>query len=219
MYSRLNSLVYWPSRQMVKSTMPVKFKEIFSDKISVIIDCFEVFIENSSNVEAGAQTFSNYKHGNTVKILIGILPQGHICYISSGYGGRSSDKFVTEDSGFLNHLQFGDVVMADRGFLITNSIKDRGANIIMPAFTKGKSQLHALDIAKSREIASVRIHVERVIGLIRIKYKILNQRKLHSSNFAINNDVCIFDQMVTVCCALINYCPSIVVNNQNFDDD
>lgn len=102
--------------------------------------------------------------------------------------------------------------MADRGFLISDAVKDHGASIIMPAFTKGKSQLHPLDVAKSREIASLRIHVERVIGLIRIKYKILNQRKLNVSNFAINNGICIFDQIVTVCCTLINYCPSITLS-------
>jgi len=34
---------------------------------------FEVFI---GNLQARASTWSNYKHKNTVKIMIGILPQG-----------------------------------------------------------------------------------------------------------------------------------------------
>lgn len=215
MYSKLDSLVYWPKRDILKSTMPVKFREKFGDKISIIVDCFEVFIENSSNVEAAAQTFSSYKHGNTAKVLIGITPQGHICYNSIGYGGRASDKFITEDSGFLDNLEKDDVVLADRGFLVSNLVKERGASVIMPAFTKGKSQLHPMDVSNSRIIASLRIHVERVIGLLRIKYNILNQRKLHVSNFAKNHGICIFDQIVKVCSALINFCPSIILSDES----
>ena len=40
------------------------------------------------------------------------------CYqfISKGWGGHTSDKHITEHSGFLKHLQNGDVILADRGF-------------------------------------------------------------------------------------------------------
>ena len=38
-------------------------------KTTIIIECFEVFIERPSNLLARAQTFSNYKHHNTVKVL------------------------------------------------------------------------------------------------------------------------------------------------------
>ena len=40
----------------------------------------------------------------------------------------------------------------------------------MPVFTKGKNQLSPLDVESTRKIASVRIHVERVIGLVGQKY-------------------------------------------------
>ena len=43
-------------------------------------------------------------------------------------------------------------------------------NVKMPAFTKGRSQLSALDVESTRGLASVRIHVERVIGMTRHKY-------------------------------------------------
>lgn len=47
------------------------------------------------------------------------------------------------------------------------------AKLIIPAFTKGKEQLDPVDVERTKEIAHVRIHVERVIGLSCRKYTIL----------------------------------------------
>ena len=47
------------------------------------------------------------------------------------------------------------------------------ATLHLPAFTKGKSQLSALEEKETRTIANVRIHVERVIGMVKQKYPIL----------------------------------------------
>lgn len=51
-------------------------------KVTVVIDCFKVFIEKPTNLLATAQTFSSYKHHNTIKLLIGITPQGTVSYVS-----------------------------------------------------------------------------------------------------------------------------------------
>ena len=56
--------------------------------------------------------------------------------------------------------------MADRGFTITESIALQQAKLVIPAFTKGKTQLDPVDVELTRGIAHVRIHVERVIGLL-----------------------------------------------------
>lgn len=61
---------------------------------TVIIDSFETFIDRPSNLRARAQTFSSYKHHNTVKVLIGITPQGTVCFVSDAWGGRTSDMFL-----------------------------------------------------------------------------------------------------------------------------
>ena len=49
-----------------------KIEAVDHPRCVVIIDCFEVFIDRPTNLLARAQTYSQYKHHNTVKYLIGI---------------------------------------------------------------------------------------------------------------------------------------------------
>ena len=60
--------------------------------------------------------YSHYKSAHTCKYLIGVAPTGLVIFLSDGYGGRSSDPFITNDSGILEKLEAGDVVLADKGF-------------------------------------------------------------------------------------------------------
>ena len=98
-------------------------------------------------------------------------------FVSKGYGGRVSDKYITEDCGYLHKLQPQDVVLADGGFNVEDSIAYRCATLNIPAFTRGKFQLNPKDVETTRKLANVRIHVERVIGLYvkGLKYSMLPQ--------------------------------------------
>ena len=82
MDSRLSPLVSWPDRESLWRTMAMSFQYAFGKQVTVIIDCFEVFIDRPTNLLVRAQTFSNYKHHNTIKILIGITAQGTVCFVS-----------------------------------------------------------------------------------------------------------------------------------------
>lgn len=66
--------------------MPVSFQRCFGSKVSLIIDCTEIFIETPKNPKAAAEVFSHYKNHCTQKYLIGITPQGTIAFISDAYG-------------------------------------------------------------------------------------------------------------------------------------
>ena len=149
--------------------MPECFKVSFGTKVAIIIDCFELFIERPSNLEAWACTWSNYKHKNTVKILLGIVPQGVIAFVSESWSVGGSDKYLTEHCGILRKLLPGDVILVDRGFDIADSVGVMKAQLNILAFTKGKNQLSALEIEETRTIANVCIHVEHVIGNVRQK--------------------------------------------------
>ena len=67
-------------------------------------------------------TYSNYKKHNTVKVLIAVSPTGVIVYISNAWGGTVSDKVIIQECGFLDHIEYGDVILADQGFNISNEL-------------------------------------------------------------------------------------------------
>lgn len=204
-------LIRWPDRENLRESMPMCFRKNFGCNVVVILDCFELFTERPSGALNKVYTYSSYKHHQTVKYLIGVSPQGVVTYISEGWGGRTSDKYITEKCGILNNLLPGDTVMVDRGFNIEESVNFYQANLAIPNFTKGKSQLHPLEVEKTRKIAAVRIHVERVIGLLLRKFRIfegivpLEFLKLRSGE-----QIPTIDKIVHVACAIVNLSQSIV---------
>ena len=209
---QLNFLIKWVPKDLIMENMPQIFRETYPTA-RCIIDCSEVFIEQPLSFQARAQTYSNYKKHNTIKFLIAITPAGTISFISHFWGGRVSDKFITQQSGFLKLLEHGDTVLVDRGFNISEDVGLCGAKLEIPSFTRGKIQLTKKEIELSHRLARVRIHVERVIGLMKNKYTMLQgplpvsvlKHKGDSSS-----DLANIDKILIVCAALTNLSPSIV---------
>ena len=89
--------------------------------------------------------------------------------------------------------------------------------MLIPAFTRGKSQLSAKEVEVSRKIASVRIHIERVIGLLKNRYTIsqgiLPLRLLKSiKDEGVSAIFANCDKIFTVRAALTNLGDSILYN-------
>lgn len=197
----LKSLIFFPERDVVLSTMPTSFLEQGS-RARVIIDCTEVFIERPRDLCTQALTWSDYKKNNTAKFLVAVTPQGHIAYVSKCWGGRTSDRHIVAQSGFLNHLDPGDEIMADRGFPIREELLLRRAKLIIPPSAKGQEQMRASDVTETKMVANLRIHVERAIN--RIKWFSILKGILPITQ------VQLLDDIVVVCSALCNIAPPLV---------
>ena len=194
-------LIVWPERSVLRRNLPTCFKKKFQN-CTCIIDCTEIMMQRPFNLNARAQTWSNYKHSNTIKYLIAISPAGAVTFVSPGWGGRTSDKEITAESGFLDMVKPGDCIMADRGFTIQDELATRGAVLKIPKFTKGKSQMNAKEVDFSRKISNVRIHVERVIGRLRIFHYL-------QSNIPVQQADLLDDAMIIIS-SLINLNNSVV---------
>ncbi|KAK3924631.1 putative cysteine desulfurase, partial [Frankliniella fusca] len=150
--------------------------------LRMIIDCAEFVIERSNNMQQQGYTYSNYKHRNTVKVLFGTSCYGGVSYVSGGYEGRITDQEIVMQCGFLNILEEGDAIMADRGFLLEEEMAQRGVKLIKPPNMTRKQKNNerrkrftAREEVQTKSVAGVRIYVEHVIGKIR-NYQILDNR-------------------------------------------
>ncbi|KAK7461581.1 hypothetical protein BaRGS_00038666 [Batillaria attramentaria] len=192
--AELGKLIYWLPRETIRATMPECFKSKYP-RTTCIIDCAETIMQKAQNLDSRGETYSQYKSHNTGKYLVGISPSGLIMFISSSYGGRASDKFIVQDSGFLNFLLPGDEIMADRGFTIEDWVFEKHAKLNIPAFSHGH-QLTEEEVASTRRLANVRIHVERAIRRLKV-FKILRD----TLPVSMADD---FDCVLRICAALVN---------------
>lgn len=161
MSKTIGNLVHWPSKEEVLATKPLRYKHL--PDLPVIIDCSEIFIETPKDNDLQTRTWSDYKHHNTLKFLVGVAPNSAITFISSCYGGRLSDKRITIDSGFLDLLDEYDMVQADKGFHIQEECLARFITLHVPPGKRGLAQMSVAAVNKTKRIANLRILVEQVI--------------------------------------------------------
>ena len=89
-----------------------------------------------------------------------------------------------------------DVVMADKGFTISDLLEPIGVGLNIPPFLGLRSQQTPSEVIATQEIASERIHVERAINKVK-NFQIFNQVIPLSLAGSLN-------QMWTVCAVLTN---------------
>jgi hypothetical protein len=175
LYHRFKSIEprFFPARKdLPKVCVPKCFRKYRN--IRVVIDCTEIFAQQSSDFGKQGNMYSHYKGHSTVKFLIGILPNGTVCFVSDWFEGSISDNDIVRQSGFLDKINPGDLVMADRGFLIKQDLMKKKAFLNIPPFLMGRDHFTAAEEAKTKSIAKCRIHVERAIERLK-KFRIIKQ--------------------------------------------
>lgn len=194
----LKELIVWPEKEAIHRHLPVPFQARYYN-VQSIIDCFEIEIEKPSKAVYQALTWSDYKKCNTLKYLVSATPDGLVNFVSEGYGGRVSDMILLEDSGYLDHVTPGMSIMADRGFKhIEKSVKEKGGTLIRPPSVSDGTKLDSASCKETKRIASLRIHIERLIRRIR-EFKYLTPHACVDIHVLGQVDSC-----VKIACGLIN---------------
>lgn len=193
----------FPSRELIKEHLPQCFSTF--KNVRVIIDCFEVRAQSPRDFAEQGNMYSSYKHNTTFKCLVGISPTGGVTFLSNTYmyEGSISDKEIVIKSHLVDFLQPGDLVIADRGFLIKDILLERKVDLNIPPFLGKRDRLTAHEEILTKRIARVRIHVERAIERIK-KFKILTRLLPLSLKPVIS-------QIVHVIGFLVNYQAPLVI--------
>ena len=97
--------------------------------MDICLSCLISWPEREDLWRTMPQCFLTINTTITAKILTGITPQGTISFVSEAWGGRTSDKFLTENCGILKNLLPGDLILADRGFTVHESVWYHGAQL------------------------------------------------------------------------------------------
>lgn len=158
-----------PSRNKNRCCMPACFSTFTNCRI--VLDCTEVKCVKPISLEKQRLTYSSYKHQNTLKGLIGVAPNGVITFVSDLYPGSLSDKKIVKDSGIMTKMDVGDLILADKGFLIKDLLPT-GVCLNIPPFLT-TSQFTPQQVIQTKTIARARIHVERAIRRLKC-YSILD---------------------------------------------
>lgn len=187
--------IMFPTKEHLKKFLPKVFKTMKNVRCSV--DCTEFRVETSRNFARQGNTFSAYKHTNTFKCLIAVTPNGGACFVSDLFEGDINDVKIFSKCGILNHIRPQDIILVDRGFTVQDLLNPLQADIMIPAFLKGRKSLSAAEELSTRKIAKARIHVERFNE--RLKQFRLVGRKIPLSLAPLAT------QMVVVACCLVNF--------------
>jgi hypothetical protein len=141
--------------------------------------------------------------------MTAVTHAGLICYISTAYGGRTSDKAIFEKSGLLDELDMHhDEIMVDKGFLIDNICDNFGIKLIRPSFLRKKSQFSQAEAIFTSQVASARVHIERTNQRIKCFKILTNQLPVN----LIPEVDCIFE----IICAIVNLSNPILADDKFF---
>jgi len=180
-----------PSRDKSKLSAPSSFSQYGSCRI--VIDCTDIEVAAPGLMSQQNATYSSYRGMNSFKVIVGVAPNAVITYVSKLFPGSISDKAIVQESGLLQHLTPGDMILADKGFLIQD-IVPHGVSVNVPPFLN-KGAFTESEARATKAIARCRIHVERANARLK-DFRILS--------FIPSYLRCYADVLFQLCAALVN---------------
>ncbi|KAE8745527.1 hypothetical protein FOCC_FOCC007790 [Frankliniella occidentalis] len=167
----LTCMIVWPDKEKILKNMPKCFRHYKSTR--AILDAYEIPVEKPKCIACRIRLYSHYKKKFTAKVMMICTPSGLVSHCGSSFGGRASDKVVTQATGVYGMCDPGDGLMVDKGFDIDKECQDSLLALIRPPFMRSKTKKFSrAESVQCAKIARARVHVERIIQRVR-EYHIL----------------------------------------------
>ena len=147
MYDHMKSLIPWSTCEQILAN--------FSDmpQVRIAIDATEFLCKKPSSLIAQNLTWSENKHHNTFKVLIGVAPNGLVISILRVWGGHTSDRHTVQKDGdlLIPLIEPGDIILADKGFAVGYFLaSDIGLN--MSPFVSSSKQMTRDEFLRHNEL-------------------------------------------------------------------
>lgn len=198
-FRRMRSAMFASRHVQKRKHRPLPFKPF--ENFRVCLDTTEVRIEMPTNYEMQGNTYSDYKGGNVILNMVGISCWGGISFISPGFEGSKSDVDIFKESGIMEFLESGDLLLVDRGFPIEEDCDEMNVTVLHPPFLGTREKFTPEEEQLTRDIAHARIYVEHAIRRMKIFDILKNIR---------NTMLAELDQIVYVIGCLVNFQEPIV---------
>ena len=144
-------------------------------------------------------------HHNALKVLVSVLPNSMIAFVSRAYEGRILDKDLTIESEFLQTLPPFTILMADKGFNISEECHRYFLSLAVAVPPGRRSITDALSCCSEDQTDchnAKRISVEQVIRRLKTFKLLKNELPI----LALLHNI---DDVILVCAALSNLKKSV----------
>ena len=150
-----------------------------NSELILIADGTYAYHEKSTNNNYQRKSYSVHKHQNLCKPFTVCTTDGYIVDFFGPYIGTSNDakilNDILENTELKSLLKPNDCFVVDRGFRdVIKKIESMGYSIIMPALRSSEKQLTTKQANESRVVTKIRWVVECIHGIVKQKWKILN---------------------------------------------
>ena len=150
------SIALTPLPGEILAFLPKDFWEAGFGNTSCLGDCTETWIAPSENFDVNNVTFSQCNNHTTGKTSVWLTPCGSLIQCSDTYPGTITDADITEQSGVLDKLEEGTILLTDKGFGITDLCLAKDLHHNRPPL-KYNAQYDETEISRNFDIATLRI--------------------------------------------------------------
>lgn len=117
-YADTKQIITWLDRIYIREAAPSHFRKISKRRVTFVIDILEIPIEKPTTEEMAEKCFSPTKKTFTLKCLIVFAPIGSVMFVSEAFGGKYNSKSILEKSEFIDLIDEGDIVLAQKGNIL-----------------------------------------------------------------------------------------------------
>ncbi len=192
-YHKYRGNISWPHRTNNILGQPEVLKHLFNEKFTMIVQSIVISIEVPEN---SLRTKFQQR-----KFLIGISTNNYINFVSDGFPASTGNLDLLYKSGFLDHLEQGDIILGSAKFFEDTTEDAMQTAIYQKVGPKEISLFETAGVETSKVKLVLDLTVQKIIRSVKTKYKILNKDQ---SLVLRDTSIRTVDKLVKVCCSLQN---------------